>query len=170
MQWVGYRCAFTGVVIASVYFHTELQEFIDEEGEWWVGCRCAFTGVVIAPVYFHTELQKFIDEEGEWWVGYSCVFTGVVIASVYFHTELQEFIDEEGVRWVREKKRPPIALLSHYQCSWKPKNNHFLRHTDVKPKGQSAFYISTIDYKDWKCAVNENLPLVLCRLVVHSMD
>lgn len=61
--------------------------------------------------------------------------------------EPREYTDEEGVRWVTEKKRPNIALLNHYQCTWKPKNNHFLRHTDVKPKGRlSQYVINTLIY------------------------
>lgn len=48
--------------------------------------------------------------------------------------DIKEFIDEEGIRWTREKRRPPINLLNHYVCSWKTRNNHFLRYSDVKPK------------------------------------
>ena len=47
-----------------------------------------------------------------------------------------EYIDEEGVRWVAQRPRPNISLMNHYQCTWKPRNNHFLRYQDVKPKGK----------------------------------
>ncbi len=57
---------------------------------------------------------------------------------MYIAVEMTDYTDDEGVRWVVERKRPNIALLNHYQCTWKPKNNHFLRHTDVKPKGMHA--------------------------------
>ncbi|KAE8742291.1 hypothetical protein FOCC_FOCC012170 [Frankliniella occidentalis] len=33
-------------------------------------------------------------------------------------------------------KRPNISLLSTYRYSWKSRNNHFLRHSDVKPKDE----------------------------------
>lgn len=46
-----------------------------------------------------------------------------------------EFVDEEGIRWTLEKCRPGVALLNYYNISWKPKNNHFNRYTDVKAKG-----------------------------------
>ncbi|KAK3608748.1 hypothetical protein CHS0354_002382 [Potamilus streckersoni] len=49
--------------------------------------------------------------------------------------ELQdEYIDEEGIRWTIEKQRPPITLMNFYNISWKPRNNHFQRYSDVKPK------------------------------------
>ncbi|KAL4220123.1 hypothetical protein ACF0H5_020534 [Mactra antiquata] len=47
-----------------------------------------------------------------------------------------EFVDEEGIRWTLEKCRPGVALLNYYNISWKPKNNHFNRYTDVKPKDE----------------------------------
>lgn len=46
-----------------------------------------------------------------------------------------EFVDEEGVRWTVEKCRPNVSLMNFYNISWKPRNNHFNRHTDIKPKG-----------------------------------
>lgn len=45
-----------------------------------------------------------------------------------------EYVDEDGVRWTLDKVRPNISLLNFYNISWKPKHNHFLRYTDVKPK------------------------------------
>lgn len=33
-------------------------------------------------------------------------------------------------------KRPNISLLSSYRYSWKSRNNHFLRHSDVRPKDE----------------------------------
>ena len=53
-------------------------------------------------------------------------------------TTTDEYIDEEGVRWVAQRPRPNISLMNHYQCTWKPRNNHFLRYQDVKPKGKSS--------------------------------
>ncbi|XP_056005976.1 histone deacetylase complex subunit SAP130-like isoform X2 [Ostrea edulis] len=46
----------------------------------------------------------------------------------------EEFVDEEGVRWTVEKCRPNVSLMNFYNISWKPRNNHFNRHTDIKPK------------------------------------
>ena len=46
-----------------------------------------------------------------------------------------EFTDDEGIKWTREKRRPNISLMNHYNCTWKAKNNHFYRRTDVKVKG-----------------------------------
>lgn len=45
-----------------------------------------------------------------------------------------EYVDEDGIRWTLDKVRPNISLLNFYNISWKPKHNHFLRYTDVKPK------------------------------------
>ena len=57
--------------------------------------------------------------------------------------DIKEFVDEEGIRWTREKRRPPINLLNHYVCSWKTRNNHFLRYSDVKPKGELYNVLNT---------------------------
>lgn len=62
----------------------------------------------------------------------SCVIAFHCILS----SELSEYVDDDGIRWVAERKRPNISLLNHYQITWKPRNNHFLKHTDVKPKGE----------------------------------
>ncbi|XP_045201514.2 histone deacetylase complex subunit SAP130-like isoform X2 [Mercenaria mercenaria] len=47
-----------------------------------------------------------------------------------------EYVDEEGIRWTLEKCRPGVALLNYYNISWKPRNNHFNRYTDVKAKDE----------------------------------
>ncbi|XP_060558015.1 histone deacetylase complex subunit SAP130-A-like isoform X2 [Ruditapes philippinarum] len=47
-----------------------------------------------------------------------------------------EYVDDEGIRWTLEKCRPGVALLNYYNISWKPRNNHFNRYTDVKPKDE----------------------------------
>ncbi|XP_060078725.1 histone deacetylase complex subunit SAP130-like isoform X2 [Ylistrum balloti] len=47
-----------------------------------------------------------------------------------------EYVDDEGVRWTIEKTKPSLSLLNFYNISWKPKNNHFNRYTDVKPKDE----------------------------------
>ena len=51
-------------------------------------------------------------------------------------TELSEYVDDDGIRWTVERVRPNMALMNHYNCTWKARNNHFLRHTDVKVKGE----------------------------------
>lgn len=45
-----------------------------------------------------------------------------------------EYVDEEGIRWALEKNRSPVTLMGFYNISWKPRNNHFQRATDVKQK------------------------------------
>ncbi|XP_014779021.1 histone deacetylase complex subunit SAP130 isoform X2 [Octopus bimaculoides] len=45
-----------------------------------------------------------------------------------------EYTDEEGVRWTTEKRRPNLSLINFYSMSWKVRNNHFQRHSDVKSK------------------------------------
>ncbi|VDI31099.1 histone deacetylase complex subunit SAP130 [Mytilus galloprovincialis] len=47
-----------------------------------------------------------------------------------------EYVDDEGVRWTLEKNRPNISLLNFYNFTWKSRNNHFQRYTDVKPKDE----------------------------------
>lgn len=46
----------------------------------------------------------------------------------------EEYVDDEGIRWTIEKCRPNVSLMNFYSISWKPRNNHFNRHTDIKPK------------------------------------
>ncbi len=53
-----------------------------------------------------------------------------------FLPELEEYVDDEGVRWVRDRKRPPVSLMNHYNCTWKAQNNHFQKYSDVKVKGE----------------------------------
>ena len=55
-----------------------------------------------------------------------------------------EFVDDDGIRWTLEKNRSPVTLMGFYNISWKPKNNHFLRYTDVKPKGNNLIVSLTI--------------------------
>lgn len=47
-----------------------------------------------------------------------------------------EYVDDDGVRWTLEKNRPNVSLLNFYNISWKSRNNHFQRYTDVKPKDE----------------------------------
>ena len=49
---------------------------------------------------------------------------------------LSEYVDDDGVRWSLEKNRSPVTLMGFYNISWKPRNNHFQRYTDVKQKGE----------------------------------
>jgi hypothetical protein len=53
------------------------------------------------------------------------------------HFIIPEYVDDDGVRWTLEKNRPNVSLLNFYNISWKSRNNHFQRYTDVKPKGES---------------------------------
>lgn len=48
---------------------------------------------------------------------------------------LSEYIDEDGVRWTTERTKPSLSILGEYTVTWKPRCNHFLRHSDVRPKG-----------------------------------
>ncbi|XP_013393499.1 histone deacetylase complex subunit SAP130-like [Lingula anatina] len=48
----------------------------------------------------------------------------------------KEYTDEEGVRWVAMRKRNTVTLMNSYHCTWKARNNHFLRASDVKPKDE----------------------------------
>ncbi|ESP04847.1 hypothetical protein LOTGIDRAFT_109548, partial [Lottia gigantea] len=45
-----------------------------------------------------------------------------------------EYVDEEGVRWTTDRCKPHISLLNFYNLTWKARNNHFLKASDVKPK------------------------------------
>ena len=47
-----------------------------------------------------------------------------------------EYVDDDGIRWTLEKNRSPVTLMGFYNISWKPRNNHFQRYTDVKQKGE----------------------------------
>ncbi len=60
----------------------------------------------------------------------------LIFSRLYLYAD--EYVDEEGVRWVAQRPRPNISLMNHYQCTWKPRNNHFLRYQDVKPKGKTC--------------------------------
>lgn len=43
------------------------------------------------------------------------------------------------MRWTTEKTKPSISILGEYNTSWKPRCNHFLRYSDVRPKGERLF-------------------------------
>ncbi|KAK7484458.1 hypothetical protein BaRGS_00024343 [Batillaria attramentaria] len=45
-----------------------------------------------------------------------------------------EYVDEEGVRWTTERTKPTMSIIGDYSATWKPRYNHFMRYTDVKPK------------------------------------
>ncbi|XP_070173074.1 histone deacetylase complex subunit SAP130-A-like [Littorina saxatilis] len=45
-----------------------------------------------------------------------------------------EYIDENGIRWTRERTKPTMSIMSDYSVTWKPRLNHFPRHTDVRAK------------------------------------
>lgn len=61
-----------------------------------------------------------------------------LIIKVFIWIFFSEYVDDEGVRWTLEKNRPNISLLNFYNFTWKSRNNHFQRYTDVKPKGKSS--------------------------------
>jgi histone deacetylase complex subunit SAP130 len=39
-----------------------------------------------------------------------------------------------GAAAVAARRRPSVSLLQTYRTCWKPRNNHFLRPTDVRPR------------------------------------
>lgn len=39
-----------------------------------------------------------------------------------------------GAAAVSTRRRPSVSLLQTYRTCWKPRNNHFLRPTDVRPR------------------------------------
>lgn len=40
--------------------------------------------------------------------------------------------------------RPTMSLLSSFRQTWKPRHNHFVRHTDVKPKDERRLTVNEI--------------------------
>ncbi|XP_042230616.1 mucin-12-like isoform X2 [Homarus americanus] len=40
--------------------------------------------------------------------------------------------------------RPTMSLLSSFRQTWKPRHNHFIRHTDVKPKDEKRMTVNEI--------------------------
>ncbi|XP_053646561.1 histone deacetylase complex subunit SAP130-A isoform X2 [Cherax quadricarinatus] len=40
--------------------------------------------------------------------------------------------------------RPTMSLLSTFRQTWKPRHNHFVRHTDVKPKDEKRMTVNEI--------------------------
>lgn len=46
----------------------------------------------------------------------------------------KDFSRGDDVKCVTFCKRPSMSLLTSYSHSWKTRHNHFIRHTDVKPK------------------------------------
>ncbi|XP_071539358.1 uncharacterized protein Sap130 isoform X2 [Panulirus ornatus] len=40
--------------------------------------------------------------------------------------------------------RPTMSLLSSFRQTWKPRHNHFVRHTDVKPKDEKRLTVNEI--------------------------
>ncbi|KAL8595664.1 hypothetical protein ACOMHN_025700 [Nucella lapillus] len=47
-----------------------------------------------------------------------------------------EFIDDDGVRWTKERTKPYMPLMNDNAFDWKPRFNHFQRHSDVKSKDE----------------------------------
>lgn len=40
--------------------------------------------------------------------------------------------------------RPTMSLLNSFRQTWKPRHNHFVRHTDVKPKDEKRLTVNEI--------------------------
>ncbi|KAK7075406.1 hypothetical protein SK128_011501, partial [Halocaridina rubra] len=40
--------------------------------------------------------------------------------------------------------RPVMSLLNSFRQTWKPRHNHFVRHTDVKPKDERRMTVNEI--------------------------
>ena len=73
-------------------------------------------------------------------------------------------MDDEGIRWTIEKCRPNVNLMNFYNISWKSRNNHFNRHTDIKPKGMYCQCVLNIQWQEdnpFICLVHFILPKVL---------
>lgn len=49
-----------------------------------------------------------------------------------------------GAATVILTNRPTMSLLSSCRQSWKPRHNHFVRHTDVKPKDEKRMTVNEI--------------------------
>ncbi|KAK4324838.1 hypothetical protein Pmani_004553 [Petrolisthes manimaculis] len=49
-----------------------------------------------------------------------------------------------GTTTVILTNRPTMSLLSSCRQSWKPRHNHFVRHTDVKPKDEKRMTVNEI--------------------------
>lgn len=73
--------------------------------------------------------------------------TGNQMTEPAFSEDEMEFISEEKIKKeVKDEeietkvipKRKTMSLLSSYKNLWKPRNNHFMRYTDVKPKEEKA--------------------------------
>lgn len=47
---------------------------------------------------------------------------------------IKEYSRGDEIKCVAFCKRPSMSLLTSYSHSWKTRQNHFVRHTDVKPK------------------------------------
>ncbi|CAH1388358.1 unnamed protein product [Nezara viridula] len=79
--------------------------------------------------------------------------TGNQMTEPAFSEDEMEFISEEKIKKeVKDEeietkvipKRKTMSLLSSYKTHWKPRNNHFMRYTDVKPKEEKAPSLSEI--------------------------
>ncbi|ESN94044.1 hypothetical protein HELRODRAFT_193816 [Helobdella robusta] len=47
---------------------------------------------------------------------------------------MEAIVDAEGYRWTKDKIRSKVSLSNQYQCTWKPRNNHFISYNDIKIK------------------------------------
>ncbi|XP_014282317.1 histone deacetylase complex subunit SAP130 isoform X2 [Halyomorpha halys] len=79
--------------------------------------------------------------------------TGNQMTEPAFSEDEMEFISDEKIKKeVKDEeieskiipKRKTMSLLSNYKNPWKPRNNHFMRYTDVKPKEEKTPSLSEI--------------------------
>ena len=42
------------------------------------------------------------------------------------------------------RNKPQMSLLHQLRHSWKPRHNHFVRHTDVRPKDERRLTVNEI--------------------------
>ena len=45
------------------------------------------------------------------------------------------YVASNGVTWTSKKNRSKIAITKCYKTTWKPRNNHYVRYSDIKTKG-----------------------------------
>ncbi|KAK6195103.1 hypothetical protein SNE40_000595 [Patella caerulea] len=61
-----------------------------------------------------------------------------------FREEKTDFVDEDGVRWTTDRCKPNISLLNFYNITWKARNNHFQKATDVKQKEERRLTVNEL--------------------------
>lgn len=83
-----------------------------------------------------------------WWAVFCLIwrydFALLNLSIIYFLIDSPlppEYTDEEGVRFTLEPTSPShlFSVMGSYQCTWKPRNNHFNNFNDFKAKGWQEF-------------------------------